>query len=700
MAGTRWFLLVTLMGVLSVPGSAWASGGPGVHRDVVKLSGRGGPSVDHRLRVAVPAEDPLVEYGFSERGGTVYMARMLAERFTRPARPPLDGIPEDKLAGGVIDLVSTWSPVFYPFRLVFNALETEGEAVLLIREDKAGRVQGGVLEPPQDITSLEVVRPVLVGDELTVHGPPSVAGTYVVGSVSEQGAIGLRDHDAFRKNDARDVHVVIRRRGTIEALWKNGPDATKADPVFVRVDGGGGLPATYLWPDPRHDTSPLFVEKRFDHGEHPYELTLEVVLHNVSPSKVQVQTGLRVSGWQHSGLTEGSMFMEPPDLYAASCFTGDDLERIDYNSLLEEPESFSTETQWVGVDTRYFLVAAAAENLQGAQCAMSGSAQSGVVNATMWAPSVQVIRPWEGGCVPDWLAHHEGKRACSQAAKALGHDLSTPTKTLRATWQSGREDLAGTEREEFDGAWRSLKSRRRAVYQFTLFLGPKDTGLLKVSGHRLDASLDFGILEGIAKIMLWFLGWFYGMFGHWAVAIALLTILVKLVLLPLTNKSFTQMQRMSQLRPQLDELKKEHGDNKEAFAKAQMGLFKREKVNPFGGCLPMLLQMPIWFALYRTIYSSVELYHAPLGLWIHDLSAPDPLYIFPVLLGFTMLGQSYFTPTAAGMDPTQAKMMKYGMPLMFSVFMIALPSGLVLYILINTVLTIIQNLYIRRRIAS
>ena len=130
-----------------------------------------------------------------------------------------------------------------------------------------------------------------------------------------------------------------------------------------------------------------------------------------------------------------------------------------------------------------------------------------------------------------------------------------------------------------------------------------------------------------------------------------------------------------------------------------MALFKKEGVNPLGGCLPMLLQMPIWFALYRTIYSSVDLFNAPLGGWIQDLSAPDPYYVMPVLLGVIFFVQQLFTPTAAGMDPAQAKMMKYGMPLMMSVFMVALPSGLVLYILINSILTVFQNLYIKRQMA-
>ena len=113
----------------------------------------------------------------------------------------------------------------------------------------------------------------------------------------------------------------------------------------------------------------------------------------------------------------------------------------------------------------------------------------------------------------------------------------------------------------------------------------------------------------------------------------------------------------------------------------------------------MLIQMPIWIALYQTIYSAAELYHTPLGLWVSDLSSPDPYFVMPVLLGLLMVAQSFFTPTASGMDATQAKIMKFGMPVMFSFMMLFLPSGLVLYILVNTVLTLVQNIVIRRRMA-
>ena len=153
-------------------------------------------------------------------------------------------------------------------------------------------------------------------------------------------------------------------------------------------------------------------------------------------------------------------------------------------------------------------------------------------------------------------------------------------------------------------------------------------------------------------------------------------------------------------KPELDKLKKEHGDDKQAFNKAMFALYKRHKVNPLGGCLPMLLQMPIWIALYRTIAGAVELYHTPLGLWIDDLSASDPYFIMPVCMGALMIVQNAISGSTASMDGMQAKLMKWGMPIMFTAFMMFLPSGLVLYILVNTILTIFQNLYIRRRLAT
>ena len=677
---------------------------PGV-ASVAIVPGRGNaPVADQRVTVRVPAEGPEIEYVFSARGGTLVHARMLSERYTRDALPAMSGVPAERLAAGPIDVVTSWSPVFLPFRLNFHELSTSAasEARVLVRRASGGRIATGRVAPPErpggltpgGLTpgGLTIDRAVRAGDELVVQAPAAAAGTYRVARVDELGAISLTDK--LPVVDVAGLTYEIWRRGAPKELWDAGPE-------FTRVDEGAGLPMTWVWPDPRTDTSPIFVEKRFEAGAHAYELKLRVTIHNVSAEQVKTQPGLKISAWQHPANAETSMFARPTSLYAASCYTGESLERHEFTSLYEEPQAFSTHTEWVGVDTQYFLIAAAADDLEGGQCGLEALPPPvGVTSATLWAPAGQTIKPGDAGCLPPWLPAREGGApTCDAAFAALGHSATDPLKEVRSTWQSKREDVEGAAQQTLDDAWAAIRGRQRATYRFTLFVGPKDSDRLQASGHHLDASLDFGVLAFIAEPLLAFLKWLQGVLGHWGLAIMALTISLKLVLLPLTNKSFTQMQRMAQLRPKLDVLKQEHGDDREGFAKAQMALFKREKVNPLGGCFPMLVQMPIWFALYQTIYSSVDLYHAPLGLWIQDLSSPDPWYVMPVLLGVLMLVQSYFTPTAAGADPTQQKIMKYGMPLMFSVFMIALPAGLVLYILCNTVLTILQNIIIRRRMA-
>ena len=663
----------------------------------VVTTGRGGvPVADQRITVRVPAEDPEIELVLTERGGTLVHARLLSEQFTRAAAEPIPGVPAEKLAAGQIDLVTTWSPIFLPFTLAFHQLDAGDQEIRhLVRRATEGRIVAGRLAPPERPGGASVDREIAAGDSVHITAPASIAGRLTIARVDPSGAAELSGR--LPEADAEDVSYEIWRVGDAKSLWDEGP-------MFTRVSEAAGLPVTYVWPDPRTDSSPFYVEKRFEAGQHPWELSLRVTVHNVSRQPLKQQLGMRVSGWQHPGTGEAGLFSRPTDLSHGSCRTGDGLERHEYGSLYEEPQSFTTHTEWVGVDTQYFLLAAAAEDLQGGQCRLDALPPPvGVTSATLWAPSGQTINAGDRGCRPDWLAPASGDGAplpaCGAAFDALGHQPGDSLKLVRASWQTKREDLGGEARQALDDAWSSIKSRQRAVYRFRLFVGPKDSERLEASGHHLETSLDFGILAVIAEPMLAFLKFLHSLLGHWGLAIVVLTVSLKSLLLPLTNKSFTQMQRMSSLRPKLDELKAQHGDDREGFAKAQMALFKREKVNPLGGCFPMVVQMPIWFALYQVIYSSVELFHAPLGLWIQDLSAPDPFYVTPVLLGLLMLVQSYFTPTATAGDATQQKIMKYGMPLMFSVFMIALPAGLVLYILCNTVLTILQNIIIRRRMA-
>jgi YidC/Oxa1 family membrane protein insertase len=183
--------------------------------------------------------------------------------------------------------------------------------------------------------------------------------------------------------------------------------------------------------------------------------------------------------------------------------------------------------------------------------------------------------------------------------------------------------------------------------------------------------------------------------GNWGVAIILLTVTVKLLTLYWTHKSMRSMQAMAKLRPQLDKLREKYADDKQRQQVETMNLFKAHKVNPLAGCLPMLLQMPVWFALYRSLSVAAELYQAPfIPGWISDMTSPDPFYIMPIALMGLMFVQSRITPqTATG---AQQKMLQYGMPLMFGVFSFFFPAGLTLYILTNTILTLLHHLYLNR----
>jgi len=678
-------------------------------------SGTGGQSrTSEGVVVKMPASDPLVEYVFDERGATVHHARMLHTRYQRnEAFAPVPGVPDERIAQGPIDVVTSWSTRYLPYRLHFNQLivgseDQQGQATLRISQATGGGIVGARLSlaPAAQRTVDRFVR---AGDALTITAPATAKGAYRIIEVRD-GLVATEP--AFPVAAASDVAYEITRTGDLNTLFE-------ADPTYTRVSGldGAGAPVfplVYVWPDPEHDDSPVYIEKRFEPGAHPYELQLSVSVYNVSSDSVRVQSGLRVGGWQHESQVAGSMFSFPTNLQGADCYSSDGLQHYDFSEfddleeyphrqwpLAGEPESDARGVRWVGVGTRYFLVAAVDESAKAeGQCLIRTTAiPHGTISSTLYEGAARTLKPAGQGCVPTWLEGRFPDRSCAAAYKVLGHDASAPRSQVLKTYQLKREELSGEALKQLEAAWLSLKSRQRSIRRFTLFSGPKDSELLKLTGHHMEASLDFGWFAFLSEPMLMLLRWFFEVFGHWAIAIVALTLVVKGVLLPLTQKSFVSMQKMQQLRPKLDVLKEEYGDRKEEFAEAQMALFKREGVNPLGGCLPMLLQMPIWFALYRTIYSSVELFNAPLGGWIQDLSAPDPYYVMPVILGIVFFVQQLFTPTSAGMDPAQAKMMKYGMPLMMCVFMVALPSGLVLYILINSILTVFQNLYIKRQMA-
>jgi YidC/Oxa1 family membrane protein insertase len=225
--------------------------------------------------------------------------------------------------------------------------------------------------------------------------------------------------------------------------------------------------------------------------------------------------------------------------------------------------------------------------------------------------------------------------------------------------------------------------------KFAVYVGPRDRQNLMLVGGSLEKAIDYGWFSFIAIPILYLLKFFYGIIRNYGIAIIILTVFVKLLLNPLTKYSMKSMKEMQKLQPKMKELKEKYKDNRERLNMETMQLFRAHKVNPMSGCLPMLLQLPIYIALYKVLWNAIELYKAPFVFFYKDLSAPDPYLIMPIALGIFMWLQQKFTPSASA-DPAQAKMMQI-MPIMFTAFMLFLPSGLVLYILVNTVMSVIQQ---------
>ncbi len=232
-------------------------------------------------------------------------------------------------------------------------------------------------------------------------------------------------------------------------------------------------------------------------------------------------------------------------------------------------------------------------------------------------------------------------------------------------------------------------------FSYRLYLGPKGYSMLKKIGSDLERAVDFGWLAVLCIPLLYLLNLFNSLVHNYGISIILLTIIIKLISIPFTQKSMKSMQELQKLKPKLDELQKKYKDNREKLNEEMMRLYREHGVSPFGGCLPMLLQMPIWFALYRMLSNSVELYQAAfIPGWINDLSSKDPYYILPVLLGAGTFLQQKLTPTT--MDSTQAKVMLYFMPAFLTFIMISLPSGLTLYIFVSSLLSIVHQVYMNR----
>ena len=421
------------------------------------------------------------------------------------------------------------------------------------------------------------------------------------------------------------------------------------DPTY-QVTEATPTSVTFVWPHPEHGVKTQFsVERRWEVDtstpDHRHVLRATIRFRNAGEREIRGAVRLAITGFEPMPRPQGmcgGMFGPRQDHMQAACGSNEEHKLADHLGLSVET-GLLNQASFVGINSRYFLLAAVPDGTM-VQC-LAEADSVGVIN---------VYGRWQ--------------------------------LDLRAASSVGQPGL-----QEFS---------------FAAFLGPKDFDELKaMDGARetgVRRTIDFNMfgkinLAILCEPMLYFMRAVYALIPSWAVSIILLTLVVKLLTLYWSWKSLVQARKMQQLKPKMDAIKARYKDDNAAMQKAMMELYKREKVNPFGGCLPMLLQMPIWIALYMTIYGSVDLFHAPLFLWVTDLSAQDPYYVLPILLGVLMFVQQKMTPSVG--DPAQAKVMLWLMPIMFTWFMLFLPSGLVFYILVNTLLSIGQQYLMNRRFA-
>jgi YidC/Oxa1 family membrane protein insertase len=382
---------------------------------------------------------------------------------------------------------------------------------------------------------------------------------------------------------------------------------------------------------------PVVITKKFevDRKSGPYQIWLTTQIRNISDRKIEFLPGVIQTGYQHQTEAGGGIFSKQPNLLQGICRHNDDTFVEPWKDI-SQPFIGLGQIDFTGVETNYFINAMVPGDDAPATCRVSAEVRLDAAGEPLW----------------------------------------------------------GVARSELRWGEVSLKPGEAAILKVKSYMGPKRFQLLQSIGHDLQKSVDFGVFWPICRVLLWLLFAFQKLVVNWGVAVILLTVVVKVALIPLTHKSFKSTDRMKALKPEVDKINEQYKNDPQEKQKQTMALYKQHKVNPLGGCLPMLLQMPIWFALFSTLRTSPELFNAPFFGWIRDLSSPDPYFVTPIVMGALMFVQQQMMPMTG--DGTQAKIMKYFMPIMFTGMMLFLPSGLTLYILVNTVLSIAHQMAIHR----
>lgn len=377
-------------------------------------------------------------------------------------------------------------------------------------------------------------------------------------------------------------------------------------------------------------------------SERPFTMEVETRVTNRGPD-VTVEARVPVYQWVLRSDEEGKFFQRPWQVAEGMCHAGTKLEREGRDDLLKRrPEdALPGAATFAAIGNTYFAMAVVPRGNEEARCRMF--AEDRIVSAGQ-----------------------------DPIGSVFGASLGWSQATLR-TGETQR-------------------------YAATVYMGPKEPRALGAvtADERLKETVNLGFFSFIARQLMRFLTFLHGVVGNWGAAIILLTLCIRVALLPLLAKSMKSMAMMAKLKPELDDINKRLADNQEAKTLATMELYRKHGVNPLSGCLPQLAQLPIWWALYTTLQTSVELFHAPFALWLRDLSAPDPYFVLPLILGAIMFLQQKLMPPQ-GMDPVQAKMMTYFFPVFLTGISLFLPAGLALYMLVNSCLGILQQWYTKQQ---
>ncbi len=380
----------------------------------------------------------------------------------------------------------------------------------------------------------------------------------------------------------------------------------------------------------------LEIVRSFSAGDGPYQLWQTVVVRNVGHDARRTPLYEHVYHYVEVANEGGGMFGgRSPNISQGLCRHGDDVTRKDHEALITA-HGYGDGVDFTGIENVYFVQALAPSGEAAHRC--------GIV-----------------------------------ASHRYDEGAADPTGNLfEATLEYGSADIA----PGASHSWTTLA-----------YLGPKDWHSLERAGHHLPDVVNLGTFAVIARAFANALGWLYAHVGNWGLAIIILTLIVKIILFPVVNRQFRAMAPMRKLKPEMDRINAEFKEDMEQRQREIMLLYQKHGINPAAqmlGCLPVFLQMPVFFALYTSLSTNIELYHQPFIFFWTDLSARDPYFVLPVMLSGLMFVQQKIMPNA-GMDPQQAKIMLYMMPIMMGAFMLFLPSGLCLYMLTNSGLSIAQQ---------